>query len=111
MHRTYFDEKSVRSRLFFLSSFFYLSGATHHLAFDDLSHQPQHLTRFGVTMSLEFGINQFVSNCDLEPASVRGNQGQVPDIVLELFQQFRCQAHGPVGVMSYSAVNDFDVYH
>ena len=64
-----------------------------------------------MTVGLEFGIDQFVSNCNLEPASVRRDKSQVPNIVLELFEQFIGQAHGPVGVMSYSAVDDLDVYH
>jgi len=63
-----------------------------------------------MTMGLELGVDQFVSNRDLEPASVRGNQSQIPNIILELFQQLICQAYGPVGVMSNSAVNNFDVF-
>ena len=64
-----------------------------------------------MTVSLEFGIGQAVVHADLELASVRGNQGQALDIVLEFLEQVVCQAHGPVGVMSNSAVDDFDVYH
>jgi len=63
-----------------------------------------------VTVGLELGVDQLVSNRDLEPASVRRDQGQVPDIILELFQQFIRQAHGPVGVVSYGAVDDLDVF-
>ena len=81
------------------------------LLFDDLTHQIDNLARFGVTVGLEFGIDQRFVHLDLEPASVRGNQGQVLDVVLELFEQFVCQAHGPVGVVSNSAIDDFDVYH
>ena len=62
-----------------------------------------------MTVGLELGVDQFVSNRDLEPATVRRNQGQVPDIILEFFQYFTGQAHGPVGIVSYSAVNDLDV--
>ena len=64
-----------------------------------------------MTVSLEFGINQRFIYLDLEPASVRRDQGQVLDIVLELFEQVGCQAHGPVSVMSYSAVDDLDFNH
>ena len=60
-------------------------------------------------MGLELGVNQFVSNRDLEPASVRGDQGQIPNIIFEFFQDFAGQAHGPVGIVSYSAVNDLNV--
>ncbi len=81
------------------------------LLFDDLTHQINHLARFGVTVGLEFGIDQRFVHLDLEPASVRRDQGQVPDVVLELFEQFVCQTHGPVSVVSNSAVDDFDVYH
>jgi len=80
-----------------------------YLFLNNFPHQPQHLTGFGVTMGLELGVNQFVSYRDLEPASVRGNQGQIPDIILEFLQDFAGQAHGPVGIVSYSAVNDLDV--
>ena len=73
--------------------------------------RPSHLAGFGVTVGLEFGVDQLVSNRDLELAAVRRDQAQVPDVVLEFFQQFICQAHGPVGVVSNSAVDDFDVYH
>jgi hypothetical protein len=62
-----------------------------------------------VTVGLEFGIDQFVVHTDLELAAVRGDQGQTLDVVLERLKQVICQAHGPVGVVSYSAVDDFDV--
>ena len=64
-----------------------------------------------MTVGLEFGVDQRVVYLDLEPATVRRDQGQVPDIVFELFEQFIRQAHGPVGIMSYSAVDDLDVNH
>ena len=64
-----------------------------------------------MTVGLEFGIDQAVVHTDLELASVRGDQGQALEVVLEFLEQVVCQAHGPVGVMSYSAVDDFDVYH
>ena len=60
---------------------------------------------------LEFGIDQLIVHTDLELASVRGDQGQALDIVLEFLEQVVCQAHGPVSIMSNSAVDDFDVYH
>jgi hypothetical protein len=31
--------------------------------------------------------------------------------VLKLLQQFTCQAHGPVGVVSDRAVDDLDLQH
>lgn len=64
-----------------------------------------------MTVGLEFGIHQVLVHFDLEFAAIRRDQGQVPDVVLEFFQDFICQAHGPVGIMSNSAVDDFDVYH
>lgn len=81
------------------------------LLFYNLPHQPQHFARFGVTVGLEFGIDQPVVHTDLELASIRRYQGQALEVVLKFFEQFICQAHGPVGVVSYSAVDDFDVYH
>ena len=80
------------------------------LTLERLLHQTHNLTGFGVTVALELGIDQLVSDRDLESAPVRGDQGQVSDIILELFEQFIRQAHGPVGVVSYSAVDDFDVF-
>ena len=62
-----------------------------------------------MTQGLQLGIDQAVIHCDLELTSVRGNQGQVSDLVLEILEQVGRQAHGPVGVVSYSAVDDFDV--
>lgn len=62
-----------------------------------------------MTVGLEFGIDQRITYHDLEPASVRRDQGQVPDVVLELFEQLICQAHGPVGVVSNRTVDDFDI--
>ena len=64
-----------------------------------------------MTVGLEFGIDQFVVHTDFELASVRRDQGQVFDIVLEVLKQVVRQAHGPVGVVSYSAIDDFDVQH
>jgi hypothetical protein len=79
------------------------------LLFNDFSHQPNHLARFRVTVSLELGIDQLIVYLDLEPASVRRDQGQDPDLILELFEQVVCQAHGPVGVVSNRTVDDFDI--
>jgi hypothetical protein len=86
-------------------------GAFFLILSNHFSYQPDHFTRFGVTVGLELGINQTVIYLDLELATVRRDQGQVPDIILELLKQFVCQAHGPVGVMSNRAVDDFDVDH
>ena len=64
-----------------------------------------------MTVGLEFGVDQTVAHLDLKPASIRRDQGQVLELVFEFLEQVICQAHGPVGVVSYSAVDDFDVYH
>ncbi len=50
-------------------------------------------------------------HADLEAASVRWDQRYRFDQVLELLEQVICQAHGPVGVVSDSAVNDLDLEH
>jgi hypothetical protein len=81
------------------------------ILFNYLPYQPDHLAGFGVAVGLELGIDQRIVYLDLEPASVRRDQGQAFELVLELFQQFICQAHGPFGVMSYRAVDNFDVDH
>jgi hypothetical protein len=64
-----------------------------------------------VTVGLELGIDQALVYFDFELASVRRDQGQALKLVLEFLEQVVCQAHGPVGVMSYSAVDDFDFDH
>ena len=53
---------------------------------DDLPHQTDDFAGFGVTVSLEFRINQRFVYFDLEPASVRRDQGQILDLVLELLK-------------------------
>jgi len=81
------------------------------MLFYNFTHQPNHFAGFGVTVGLEFGIDQAVVYFDFELASVRGDQGQALKVVLEVLKQVVRQAHGPVGVVSYSAVDDFDVGH
>jgi len=61
-----------------------------------------------VASSLEFGIEQLVIHSDLEPASIGGHEHERLDFRLEVRQQFICQADGPIGVVSNSAINDRD---
>jgi hypothetical protein len=81
------------------------------LLLNNLPHQTDHFARFGVTVVLELGIDQTIAYFDLKLASVRWDQGQAFELVLEFLEQFICQAHGPVGVVSYGAVDDFDSGH
>ena len=64
-----------------------------------------------MTFGLEFGIDQLSVHADLEAASVRGNERHRFDDVLEFFEQIFFQAHGPVGVVSDCAVDNFDLKH
>lgn len=57
---------------------------------------------------LEFGVYQRIIYLDLEPAAVRGDQCHRFDLRFEVFDQFFYQAHGPVCVVSNSAVGDLD---
>jgi hypothetical protein len=61
-----------------------------------------------MTPGFELRVNQLVIYRHFEPTSVRRNQRDGFDSVLELFEQFGCQADGPVGVVSDRAVHDFD---
>ena len=71
----------------------------------------QHLACFGMTFGLDFGIDQLSVHADLEAATVRRNEGYAFDYVLIILEQFACQAHGPVSVMSDRAINDLDFEH
>ncbi len=81
------------------------------LPLERLTHQPNDFAGFGVTVGLEFGIDQFITHFNLEFAGVRRRQYKIPDIEFKVFQQIGCQAHGPVGVVSNCAVDDFNINH
>jgi len=74
-------------------------------------HQPDHFARLGMAVSFELRINQTIVHADLELAAVRRDQGDALYIGFEALEQFIRQAHGPVGVMSNSAIDDFDACH
>jgi len=76
-----------------------------------LRNETEDLSCFGMTFGLQFGKDQVPVHADLEPASVRGNERHRFDHMLVILQQVLRQAHGPVGVMSNCAVDDFDLQH
>jgi hypothetical protein len=81
------------------------------LSFDNFGYQIDHLAGFGVAVGLQLGIDQLPVHADLEAAAIGGDQDHRLDQVLELFEQFASQAHGPVGVVSNRAVDDLDLQH
>ena len=81
------------------------------LILNHFADQPNNLARFGVTFGLQFGIDQRSVDSDLEAASVRGNQHYRFNHMLKFLEQIFFQAHGPVGVMSDCAVDNFNLKH
>lgn len=73
--------------------------------------QPADFSGFGVPAGLEFGVNQPIVDDNFEFAAVRWNQSERFDFRFVFLEQFACQAHGPVGVMSNSAISQFDFEH
>jgi hypothetical protein len=55
---------------------------------------------------LEFGIYQRTVHADLVPASLGRDECNALNLRLIVFEQFVCQAHGPVGVMSDCAIDN-----
>jgi hypothetical protein len=49
-------------------------------------YESDHLPRFGVASGLEFGIDQFIIDGNLELTTVRWHHGQFVDLELELLQ-------------------------
>jgi hypothetical protein len=80
-------------------------------SFNHLRHQFDDLARLGVTIGLQFRVNQFPVHHDLEPASVRGNQRHRFDGVLVVPKQFTNQAYSPGSVMSNRTIGDLDFQH
>ena len=71
----------------------------------------QHLACLSMTFGLELGVDQLSVHADLEAATVRRNKGYTFDYVLIILKQFACQAHGPVSVVSNSAINNLYFEH
>jgi hypothetical protein len=83
----------------------------HYLSFNHFIDQTYDLACFSVPFRLEFGIDQLTVDADLEAAFIRWDKRYRFDQVLELLEQVTCQANGPVGVVSDSAINDLDLEH
>ena len=71
--------------------------------------QPDNLTGFGMPPGLKFGIDQLFIHGHLVSASLRGDQGEALDLRFESLEQVICQAHGPVSIVSDSAIDDRDL--
>jgi len=59
-----------------------------------------------VTPGLELGVYQLIIYSDLIPASLGWDESNTLDFLLDIFEKFVCQANGPLGVVSDSAVED-----
>jgi hypothetical protein len=60
---------------------------------------------------LKLGVQEPVVHGYLKTASVGWDQRNVLYQMLELLEEFVCQAHGPVCVVSDRAVNNLDLQH
>jgi hypothetical protein len=59
-----------------------------------------------VPPGLQLGIDQGIIHRDLIAASLGGGKGDALDLRLVVFEQFICQANGPVCIVSDNAIND-----
>lgn len=64
-----------------------------------------------MTMGFQLGKDQLPVDRNLKATAIRGNERDRLDHVLIILQQLICQAHGPTGVVSDRAINDFDFQH
>jgi len=55
---------------------------------------------------LKFGVYQRIVYSNLKPTTLGGDECNALDVRLVIIEQFVCQAHGPVGVVSDYAVFD-----
>ena len=83
----------------------------HHLSFNDFAHQAHHLAWLGMTLGLKLRVDQLAVYGDLEAALVGWDERNGLDQVLEMLEQFSCQAHGPVSVVSDRTVYDLNLEH
>jgi hypothetical protein len=72
----------------------------------DRSHGRTDFLVIGMATGLLLGVDQFVADDHLEDTAPRRNQREFLDLVLELFEDFACHAHGTVSIPSNSAVFD-----
>jgi hypothetical protein len=85
--------------------------STNGLLTDQILHQPQHFSRLGVAMQLQLRIDQLSIDRHLKATAIRRHERDRLDQMLIILEQLLCQAHGPIGVMSNRAVNNFNFQH
>ncbi len=73
--------------------------------------QTHHLAGFGMPFGRKLRIYQLPVYTDFEPAAIRRNEFDSFDQMFKLFKQLIRQAHGPVGIMSDSAIYYLDFQH
>ena len=64
-----------------------------------------------MTMQLDFLVQQLAIHSHLKPSAIRRYKSDRLDYMLIMLEQFFRQAHGPTGVVSDRAVNNFDLQH
>jgi hypothetical protein len=73
-------------------------------------HQSKHLAWLGVAPQLELGKEQLPIHADLKAAAGARDEAKALYLGFEILDQFCCQAHGPVGVVSNHAVFDANIH-
>ena len=82
-----------------------------YLFSNNILYQPQYLTRFGMAVGLQFRIDQIPIDGHFKATSIRRHKCDRLNHVFVILQQLICQAHGPTGVVSDCAINNFDFQH
>ena len=83
----------------------------HRSAFHHLVDQADDLAGLRMPVGLQLGVHQPIVDGHFKATAIRRNERDPLDQVLEMLEQLTCQAHGPVGVVSDRAVDDFDSQH
>jgi hypothetical protein len=76
-----------------------------------VSYQADDLSGLSMAAQRQFREEQLLVHCHLKTSSIGGDDRDGFDVGLELLQQIRCQTDSPIGVVSGSTVNQFDVQH
>jgi hypothetical protein len=64
-----------------------------------------------MTSGLEFGVNELPIDANFKPASIGRDKRHLFNLRFKMIEQIVCQAHGPVCIVSNSAVKDLDFHH
>ena len=64
-----------------------------------------------MTMQLQLRKDQIAIDGHFKATTIRRDERDRLDHMLVILHQLVCQAHGPIGIVSDRAVNDFDFQH